>query len=161
MFQIRKKTEFIWTHIDDVVGADYILSKFYFKTDNENFQIIERGGSRRLIYPISDIIVYDDTSGGTSFVFANQVELSEKLYELNYPGFDYISGGGGSGNSYKTIRIEWNGTDTVTVPLGYIVDSVLNANDPSSEVSTDVSGTNLTIGVGAEEGQVLLISGHY
>jgi hypothetical protein len=85
---IRKKSLKTWLHTDSVLG-DFIISKFYFNADNGNFQVVEQGQSRRVIYDVSDITLYDDTSGGSAETFANITALSLRLEALNYPAFQY------------------------------------------------------------------------
>jgi len=45
---IRKKSLKTWLHTDSILG-DFIISKFYFSTDNVSFQIVEQGQSKRVI----------------------------------------------------------------------------------------------------------------
>jgi hypothetical protein len=83
---IRKKSLKTWLHTDSLLG-DFIISKFYFSTGNITFQIVEQGQSKRVIYNIADITLYDDTSGGVAETFGTITELSLRLEELNYPAF--------------------------------------------------------------------------
>lgn len=85
---IRKKSLKTWLHIDSVLG-DFIISKFYFNADNLSFQIVEQGNSKRVIYNIADITLYDDVTGGGVETFSTIEELSLRLEELNYPAFFY------------------------------------------------------------------------
>jgi len=85
---IRKKSLKTWLHTDSILG-DFIISKFYFNADNGNFQVVEQGQSRRVIYDVTDITLYDDTDGGVAETFANITALSLRLEELNYPAFQY------------------------------------------------------------------------
>jgi len=85
---IRKKSLKTWLHTDSVLG-DFIISKFYFNADNGNFQVVEQGQSKRVIYDVTDITLYDDTDGGSAETFANITALSLRLEELNYPAFQY------------------------------------------------------------------------
>jgi hypothetical protein len=85
---IRKKSLKTWLHTDSILG-DFIISKFYFNADNGNFQVVEQGQSKRVIYDVTDITLYDDTDGGVAETFANITALSLRLEELNYPAFQY------------------------------------------------------------------------
>ncbi len=85
---IRKKSLKTWLHTDSILG-DFIISKFYFSTDNVSFQIVEQGQSKRVIYNITDITLYALPSGGTAETFTTITQLSLRLEELNYPAFQY------------------------------------------------------------------------
>ncbi len=86
--QIRKKFLFTWLHIDGSLG-EFILSNFYFSQDNNKFQIIEQGESKRRIYNVTDITVYDDTAGGIPETFTTITALSLRLEALRYIGFNF------------------------------------------------------------------------
>jgi len=85
---IRKKSLKTWLHIDSVLGQ-FIISKFYFNADGLNFQIVEQGQSKRVIYTVTDITLYDDTVSGSAETFASITALSLRLEQLNYPAFQY------------------------------------------------------------------------
>lgn len=85
---IRKKSLKTWLHTDSILG-DFIISKFYFNSTNLTFQIVEQGQSKRIIYNISDITLYNTIDGGGAETFATISELSLRLEELNYPAFQY------------------------------------------------------------------------
>lgn len=87
--QIKKKSTFTWEHIDIDLGV-FILSKFYFSADGTKFQVVEKGGSKRRIYDISEIEVYD--IGGTAETFINTTLLSIRLEALSYPAFNFANG---------------------------------------------------------------------
>lgn len=84
--QIRKKFENVWEHVTDT--KTFMISKFYFKLDNNGFQIVERGGVKREIYQLNQITVFDDTGAGTPETFTTQVSLYNRLLDLKYTGFD-------------------------------------------------------------------------
>jgi hypothetical protein len=84
--EIRKKSLKTWLHIDNIAG-DFIISKFYFNSDINQFQIVEQGQSKRYIYDVLNITVYDDTVSGTPETFATITELSLRLEALKYPAF--------------------------------------------------------------------------
>jgi len=88
--QIRKKSNYTWLHIDSDLG-EFILSQFYFSEDGTKFQIVEQGQSKRRIYDVSTILVYDDVTGSGSESFATITELSLRLEELFYPAFNFAS----------------------------------------------------------------------
>ena len=73
-------------HTDSILG-DFIISKFYFNADNVSFQIVEQGQSRRVIYNITDITLYDAVNGGSAETFSTITALSLRLEQLNYPAF--------------------------------------------------------------------------
>lgn len=85
--QIRKKSLKTWLHIPS--DADnFILSKFYCKTDANTFKIVEESGSNRREYSYTDITVYDDTAIGTAETFASSQALMLRLEALKYTGFN-------------------------------------------------------------------------
>lgn len=85
--QIRKKSLKTWVHVDSVLG-EFIISKFYFNADDNEFQIVEQGQSKRFKYSILNITLFDDTDSGTAETFPTIEELSLRLEELNYPAFN-------------------------------------------------------------------------
>jgi len=85
--QIRKKSLKTWIHVDSVLG-EFIISKFYFNADDNEFQIVEQGQSKRFKYSILNITLFDDTDSGTAETFSTIEELSLRLEELNYPAFN-------------------------------------------------------------------------
>ena len=85
---IRKKSLKTWLHTDSILG-NFIISKFYFNADNASFQIVEQGQSKRVIYNISDITLYNEIGGGSAETFSTITQLSLRLEELNYPAFQY------------------------------------------------------------------------
>jgi len=82
--QIRKLSAKSFKHVDSIDGA-FILSKFYAKTENNTFLIVEIYGSKRREYNVTDIEVYD--IGGTAETFTNIDDLMLRLEELGYTGF--------------------------------------------------------------------------
>ena len=85
--QIRKKSLKTWLHVPS--DADnFILSKFYCKTDAGTFKIVEESGSNRREYSYTDITVYDDTDIGTAETFASAQTLMLRLEVLKYTGFN-------------------------------------------------------------------------
>ena len=85
---IRKRSLKTWVHTDSILG-DFIISKFYFNADGVNFQIVEQGQSRRVIYAVTDITLYDTINGGSAETFSTITALSLRLEQLNYPAFQY------------------------------------------------------------------------
>lgn len=135
--QIRKKSENTWLHISDT--GSFLISKFYFKLDNNTFQITERGGVKRHIYQISEISVFDDTNGGNAEFFTNQVQLYERLLFLRYSGFENINGSGGTGELIS--KFTSNPTYTIDESVIYIpanqtwlIDSVPYTNPTVSTI---------------------------
>jgi len=85
--EIRKKSLKTWLHVPS--DADnFILSKFYCKTDAGTFKIVEESGSNRREYSYTDITVYDDTDMGTPEIFASAQALMLRLEALKYTGFN-------------------------------------------------------------------------
>jgi hypothetical protein len=85
--QIRKKSAKTWLHIPSDAD-EFILSKFYCKTDDDIFKIVEESGSSRKEYTFDNITVYDDTAGGTMETFASSQALMIRLEALQYVGFN-------------------------------------------------------------------------
>ena len=85
--QIRKKSSKTWLHVPSDAD-EFILSKFYCKTDDDIFKIVEESGSSRKEYTFDNITVYDDTAGGTMETFASSQALMIRLEALQYVGFN-------------------------------------------------------------------------
>lgn len=135
--QIRKKYENVWLHISDT--GEFMISKFYFKIDDNGFQIVERGGSRRFIYSLSEITVYDDINGGSAEPFTSAVALYHRLVELNYTGLE--EGGGGSTPILTLEQARQNG-DTIN---GNIYVSTQIENKVSTNLAQIVDVTGKTV----------------
>jgi hypothetical protein len=61
----------------------------YCKTNGNNFQIVESGGSKRGEYDFSDVTIYDDVNSGGAETFASAELLMKRLEALSYVGFYY------------------------------------------------------------------------
>ncbi len=154
---IRKKSLKTWLHTDSILG-DFIISKFYFNADNGNFQVVEQGQSRRVIYNVTDITLYDDTDGGVAETFANITALSLRLEELNYPAFQYdgqivsianlieagtnvtITGDGTEASPYVISATGGGGgaVDSVNGDTGAVIVDLQSATDEGNETTNDV-----------------------
>ncbi|OWP87771.1 hypothetical protein BWK60_01925 [Flavobacterium covae] len=89
MLEIRKKERFIFWHIDSQKGA-FALGKYSFSLDDDYFQVIEEGHAKRNQYHLSEIIVFDDTTGsGIPETFTNSIDFVNRLRNLGYGGFDF------------------------------------------------------------------------
>lgn len=101
ILEIRKKnTENIWTHTKS--GVQIILSKGTFRIGGNYFELTENSGVDQFIEYrtlITDIRLYDETSGGSEETFATPLELATRLKALNYPFFNSASGGSGAVDS--------------------------------------------------------------
>ena len=118
--QIRKKSLKTWLHVPS--DADnFILSKFYCKTDAGTFKIVEESGSNRREYSYTDITVYDDTDIGTAETFASAQTLMLRLEVLKYTGFNWD---GDIPTSYiESVIAGTNVTIDNTDPLNPIISS--------------------------------------
>lgn len=122
--QIKKKSDKIWEHIDSELGT-FIVSKFYFTADFNEFQIVEQGQSKRRRYPVANIEVFD--IGGSAETFVNITQLSLRLEELNYVGLSYetLIINGGADDTADHYLGTWNAstnTPTLTNGVGQIGD---------------------------------------
>lgn len=88
LLKIIKLNTKTWKHNSNIDG-DFILTKFYAKTENNDFLLVESYGSKRRKYKINEIEVYD--IGGSAETFTNFEDLFLRLEELNYPAF-YVDG---------------------------------------------------------------------
>ena len=86
--QIIKLSNKSWKHVDTIDGA-FILTKFYAKTENDKFIIVEVYGSKRREYLASEITITD--IGGSPEIFTNLEDLILRLEQLKYTGF-YLDG---------------------------------------------------------------------
>ena len=135
--QIRKKYNNVWLHISN--NGEFMISEFYFKIDDNGFQIVERGGARRFIYSLSEITVYDDINGGSAETFTTAVALYHRLVELEYTGVADVSGGGGGTLTLEQAR--QNG-DTIN---GNIKVSFELENKQSTNLAQVVDVTGKTV----------------
>jgi hypothetical protein len=119
--QIRKKTNKTWLHVDSELG-EFILSKFYFSEDVNKFQIVEQGESKRRIYDIINITVYDDSIGGSAESFTTIAELSIRLEQLLYPAFNNIAGVPASSND--PLATHFKGNYDVITNMPTLIDGV-------------------------------------
>ncbi len=160
---IRKKSLKTWLHIDSILGQ-FIISKFYFNADGLNFQIVEQGQSKRVIYTVSDITLYDDTTGGGAETFSTITALSLRLEQLNYPAFQYdgqivsianlidagtnitITGDGTEASPYVISASGGGGGGSVDSVTGTLVDNTDPANPvidiPTLQQTATVGGSN-------------------
>lgn len=145
--QIRKKAENVWKHITSI-PSEYMLSKFYFKLDNGVFFIVEDGGSRREMYNLSEITVYDDTAGGVPETFTTDAELYARLLDLKYTGFD-------SSIIYPPTPI----TDLVDYKADFVYDGVQTFSIPLNVVLVSVHQNLITLDVNqySRAGSILTI----
>jgi len=128
--EIHKKSLKTWLHSDSVLGQ-FIISKFYFNADNLSFQIVEQGQSKRVIYNISDITLYDDTDGSLPETFGTITELSLRLEELNYPAFFY------DGSITSISGLIQSGTNVTITGSGTLADPyVINSSGGSGTPPT-------------------------
>ena len=147
--EIRKKSLKTWLHVPS--DADnFILSKFYCKTDAGTFKIVEESGSNRREYSYTDITVYDDTDMGTPETFASAQALMLRLEALKYTGFNRD---GDIPTSYiESVVAGTNVTIDDTDPLNPIISSTggggtQNLNEVLVEGNT-TDGENISISSG-------------
>jgi hypothetical protein len=149
--EIRKKSLKTWLHVPS--DADnFILSKFYCKTDAGTFKIVEESGSNRREYSYSDITVYDDTDIGTAETFGSAQALMLRLEVLKYTGFNRD---GDIPTSYiESVVAGTNVTIDNTDPLNPIISSTggggtQNLNEVLVE-GNSTGGENIFISDGDE-----------
>jgi hypothetical protein len=147
--EIRKKSLKTWLHVPS--DADnFILSKFYCKTDAGTFKIVEESGSNRREYSYTDITVYDDTDIGTPETFASAQALMLRLEVLKYSGFNRD---GDIPTSYiESVVAGTNITVDNTDPLNPIISSTggggtQNLNEVLVE-GNSTGGENISISSG-------------
>ena len=143
--QIRKKSSKTWLHIPSDAD-EFILSKFYCKTDDNIFKIVEQSGSSRKEYLYGNITVYDDTAGGAMESFVSSQALMIRLEALKYVGFNRD---GDIPTSYvESIVAGTNVTVDNTDPLNPIVNAsgggsatlgLIKIVDKYGEVFTDLA----------------------
>jgi len=146
--QIRKKSLKTWLHIPS--DADnFILSKFYCKTDAGTFKIVEESGSNRREYSYTDITVYDDTDIGTPETFGSAQALMLRLEVLKYTGFNRD---GDIPTSYiESIVAGTNITIDDTDPLNPIISSTggggtQDLQDVTNYGNTTTNSLNIQVG---------------
>lgn len=85
--KIVKQSNKVWQHIDSVLGS-LIVSKFFFVTENNKFQLVSKGKTLYNSYDIpSGVQVIDETDIGTIETFSSALSLSLRLEALGYPAF--------------------------------------------------------------------------
>lgn len=137
---INKKSLKTWLHTDSVLGS-FIISKFYFNADGVNFQIVEQGQSKRVIYAVSDITIVDDTDGGAEYgPYGTITELSLQLETLKYPAF-YVDGSFNSitGLIEAGTNVTITGSGTESDP--YVINSSGGGATPDLQAVTDEGAT--------------------
>jgi hypothetical protein len=136
--EIRKKSLKTWLHVPS--DADnFILSKFYCKTDAGTFKIVEESGSNRREYSYTDITVYDDTDMGTPETFASAQALMLRLEALKYMGFNRD---GDIPTSYiESVVAGTNVTIDDTDPLNPIISSTGGGGTQDLQGVTDNGNT--------------------
>lgn len=136
--EIRKKSLKTWLHVPS--DADnFILSKFYCKTDANTFKIVEESGSNRREYSYTDITVYDDTDMGTPETFASAQALMLRLEVLKYTGFNWD---GDIPTSYiESVVAGTNVTIDNTDPLNPIISSTGGGGSQDLQDVTDNGNT--------------------
>jgi len=125
ILQIRKKSNKTWVHTDSVLGL-FILSKFYVSADGTKFQIVEQGESKRRIYDVVDISLFDDTQGGLIEVFTNITALLLRLEQLQYPAFDTSNM---PVSSIDTTATHWKGNYDIVTNQPPLADGVGQIGD--------------------------------
>lgn len=158
--QIRKKFENVWEHITD--KGTFMISKFYFKLDDNGFQIVERGGVRRNIYQLSEITVYDDTGAGNPETFTSQVSLYNRLLDLKYTGFDatliFPPSPINDIVDYK-VDFDYEGVQNFSIPSNVVVVSVHSNLGLLTTSQYTRIGTILTIIPTLDYGDVINVRG--
>ena len=148
---IRKKSTLVWVH-EPSDQYDFIIGKFTFSIDGDDFQIVEIGQSKRNKYAFTDITIIDDTTSTTYANFPSIVALSNKLADLLYTGFN-IAITVVTGSLNKTIL--WDG-NSITVPTGY-AGTVFNQST-SQFCPYTLVGVVLTITANATAQDILIIT---
>lgn len=157
MLQIRKKAEDVFKHFND--QGNFLLSRGYFKIDNGVFFIVEAGGARRNLYPISEITVYDDTDSGTPETFTTDIALYERLVELRYNLVETSSGGFASDLKSSPQDYPFVDTNTFVLPDNYVIVSVHANGSLYKKLEYSKSGNNLLIIDSLEVGDIVEVRG--
>ena len=148
---IRKKSSLVWVH-EPSDQYNFIIGKFTFSIDGNDFQIIELGQSKRNKYAYTNITIIDDTTSTTYANFSSAFALSNKLSDLGYIGFNtaitIVTG------SFAKV-VQWDG-NTITVTTGY-AGTVFNQST-SQFCTYTMSGAILTITANATAQDILIIT---
>lgn len=132
---------------------NYVNQKYTFKNSSAGsvtFKHLHASGEIKFFMPNAADFVLG--AGYTAEFFYNKVTNT-----LDYIG-NFASGGGGA--TPYSLKIEYAGTD-ITVPSGLSVDTIINLTDIEKDVTSSVTGTDLTITGGAYSGDILYIDGSY
>ena len=87
-FEIRKKNSSdIWEHIWLGAELNLILSDGYFRMVDDTFQLYGSSSGNMRYAPLSEIVLYDETSSGIPETFTDVLTFVTRLRSLNYPYF--------------------------------------------------------------------------
>ncbi len=152
---IRKKSAYTWEHYFDGATVPYITNVFNINNGGNNtFQLVDYRGSNLQAVPITDITLYDDTSGGIAETFSTFAELNTRLGILQYPPMKTSGGGGGGVESVSGVLL--NNTDPLNpIVNGLIVDAYSQVkeiefdgatvtNDGSGKVTVTITDSGVT-----------------
>jgi len=146
---IRKKSAYTWEHYFDGATVPYITNVFNINNGGNNtFQLVDYRGSNLQAVPISDITLYDDTSGGIAETFSTFAELNTRLGILQYPPMKTSCGGGGGVESVSGVLL--NNTDPLNpIVNGLIVDAYSQVKEIEFDGATvtDDGGGKVTVTV--------------
>jgi hypothetical protein len=147
---IRKKSLKTWLHTDSILG-NFIISKFYFNADNTSFQIVEQGQSKRVIYNINDITLYNEVDGGGAETFTTITELSLRLEELNYTAFQI------DGQITSIANLIESGTNVTIVGDGTLASPYIISSTGGGGGGSQTLAQTLVLG-NATDGEDILLS---
>jgi hypothetical protein len=147
---IRKKSLKTWLHTDSILG-NFIISKFYFNADNTSFQIVEQGQSKRVIYNINDITLYNEVDGGGAETFSTITQLSLRLEELNYTAFQI------DGQITSIANLIESGTNVTIVGDGTLASPYIISSTGGGGGGSQTLAQTLVLG-NATDGEDILLS---
>lgn len=128
-----------WKHKDSI-GGEFILSKFYAKSEFSKFLIVEDGGSKRFKYSINEIEVY--SFNGSAETFNNFDDLFARLKVLAYPAFyedgQYIF----NPALYDLSQFNNNETDRFAKLSDIVFNGVTSFNGQTGDITVNTDDIN-------------------
>lgn len=159
---IKRVLEFAWVYYPNDLSTGFGISKGYFSFDEleGKMQIVEDGKSKRPKVQLGNITFEDEFLSEAAISFSSFAELQNTLTEKGCPlAVDSVT------SSPTTTYMPYNkkeiytGID-ITVPSGFS-GIITNLTNIYSVVTFTVSGTNLSITGGVDNGELLLINGKF
>jgi hypothetical protein len=159
--KIVRELEFAWVYYPNGLSVGFGMSKGYFSFDTGNnlLTIVEDGRAQRPKVNLADITFQDLFLSESEINFVSYTQMQNLLAVRGCPlAVDTVQVVVGTVNTPYSSRIQYNGT-SVAVPLGLVLTRIVSQNDPNTNFTGIVTGTNLVI-TGGVTNDIYLIDGY-